>query len=151
MEQGQPIENHTIIDLLNQLKKMTLQIPLLDAIKEVPTYTKVIKEACIKKIGRRIQTKIHFVGHLSDLMLDKLTMPKYYNPRSPMVTVTVNGMKVQNALVDLGESIKIMKKDVLSRFHIIGLRETPTILLLVDSSTIKMDGMMKYVIVTLKS
>ena len=47
MEQSQPIENHTAIDFLNQLNQMTIKIPLLDAIKEVNSYTKAIKEACI--------------------------------------------------------------------------------------------------------
>ena len=48
MEQGQPIENQVVINFLNQLKKMIAKIPLLYAIKEVPNYTKAIKEACIK-------------------------------------------------------------------------------------------------------
>ena len=60
-------------------------------------------------------------------------------------------MQVQNALVDLGASINVMTKEVLSQLHIIGLRETPTILYLIDSSTIKPNGMIEDVIVTLNS
>ena len=43
---------------------MTVQIPLLDAIKEVPIYTKAIKEACIKKLQRKKKDlkTIHFLG-----------------------------------------------------------------------------------------
>lgn len=70
-------------------------------------------------------------------MLEKLVVLKYFDPRSLVVIVTIHGIQVQNFLVDLGASINIMKKEVLSQFHIIGLRETPTILQLVDSSTIK--------------
>ena len=33
-----PSENQAALDLLKQLKKMTVKIPLLDAIKEVPIY-----------------------------------------------------------------------------------------------------------------
>ena len=65
--------------------------------------------------------------------------------------VTIHGIQVQNALVDLGASIDFMKKEALSRLHIIGLREKPTILQLVDSSPIKPDGMIEDAIVTLNS
>ena len=47
-------------------------------------------------------------------MLEKLTVPKYSNPGSPIVIVTIHGMQVKNALVDLGESINVMKKEVFS-------------------------------------
>lgn len=82
-------------------------------------------------------------------MLAKLVVPKYSNPRSLVVTITIHGIQVQNALVDLGASINVMKKEVLSWSHIIGLRETPTILQLVDIFTIKPGGMIEDVIVTL--
>jgi hypothetical protein len=61
-------------------------------------------------------------------MLDKLKIPKYSNPGSLVVTLTIQGIQVQNALVDLGASINVMTKEVMSKLHIIGLRETPTIL-----------------------
>ena len=61
---------------------MTVKIPLLDAIKEVPIYTKAIKEACIKTLGQKKKDPktIHVLGQLSDLMLETLKVPKYYDP-----------------------------------------------------------------------
>lgn len=101
-EQGQTKENHVVIDLLNQLKQMTIKIPLLGAIKEVPTYTKSIKEACSAQLGRKRKDPItnHVLGKLSDLMLEKLVVPKYFDPRSPIVKVNILGIQVQNSLVD---------------------------------------------------
>ena len=60
---------------------MIVRIPLLDAIKEVPIYTKAIKEACIKKPRRKNKDPrtIHVLGQYSDMMLDKLTLPNYYD------------------------------------------------------------------------
>jgi hypothetical protein len=84
-------------------------------------------------------------------MLEKLAVPKYSDPGSPVVTITIHERQVQNGIVDLGESTKVMKKEVLSQLHIIGLQETPTILHLRDSFTIKPDGMIEYFIVTLNS
>lgn len=102
---------------------MTVKIPLLDAIKQLPIYTKAIKEACIKKKGRKKKDPktIHFLIQLSDMMLENMIVPKYSNPGSLVVTVTIHGMQIQNALVDLGASINVMKKEVLSQHHVIGL------------------------------
>ena len=84
-------------------------------------------------------------------MLERLTIPKYSDPRSLVDIVTIHGIQVQNSLVDLGESIDIMTKEVLSWLHIISLKETPTILQLADISTFKLDEMIEDVIVTLNS
>ena len=40
-------------DIIEQLKNMHVQIPLFEAIKDVPLYGKAIKEACIKKLGQK--------------------------------------------------------------------------------------------------
>ena len=84
-------------------------------------------------------------------MLEKLTVPKYSNPRNPIFIVTIHGIQVQNVLVDLGASINVMIKEVLSSLHIIGLREAPSIFQLANSSTIKLDEMIEVVIVILNS
>ena len=109
---------------------MTIKIPLLDAIKEVPIYKKAIKEACIKTPGRKKKDPktIHVLGQLSDLMLETLKVPKYSDPRSLVVTLTIQGVQVQNVLIDLGASINVMTKEVMAKLHIIGLRETPIVL-----------------------
>ena len=132
---------------------MIVKILLLDAIKEVPIYTKALKEACIKTLGRKKkdQKTIYVLGQLFDLMLETLKVPKHYDLRSPIVTLTIQGIQVQNVLIDLGASINVMTKEVMDKLHIIGLRETPIVLQLVDSSTIVLDGFLEDVIVTLHS
>lgn len=83
---------------------MTVQIPLMDDIKEVPKYTKEIREACIKQLGRKRNNPqiFHLMGKLSDLMLDEVSIPKYSDLGGPIVTIFINGVQVQNDLVDLG-------------------------------------------------
>ena len=74
--------NPIATDLLDQLKQMIVQIPLLDALKEIPLYNKVLKEVCIKKIKRKKKDPptINVLGKHYDLMLSKTLMPKYSNP-----------------------------------------------------------------------
>jgi hypothetical protein len=40
-------------DILNELKIMCVKIPLLKSIKDIPIYSKVVKELCIKKPGTK--------------------------------------------------------------------------------------------------
>ena len=47
--QHTPEEN----ELLGELKNLCVKIPLLQAIKDVPIYNKLIKEKCFKHPGRR--------------------------------------------------------------------------------------------------
>ena len=88
---------------------------------------------------------------MKKIEVEKLTLRKYSNLGSSIVIVSIHGIQVQNALVDLGASINIMKKKILFWLDIVGLRETSTILQLAHSSTIKLGGMIEYVIVTLNS
>ena len=80
-------------DILDQLKNVHIQIPLFQAIKDVPIYGKVIKEACLKKPGRKKKDPqtIHVLGQLADIMLGKVVIPKYTDPGSPMVQINING------------------------------------------------------------
>lgn len=41
-------------DLIGELKNLYVKIPLLKAIRDVPIYTKPIKDVCVKKPGRKL-------------------------------------------------------------------------------------------------
>eukprot|EP00253_Pinus_taeda_P030192 PITA_30192 len=60
--------------LLEELKQLCVKIPLLQAIKDVPIYNKLIKEKCFKHLGKRKRDAptINVIGQLSDLMLGQL-------------------------------------------------------------------------------
>ena len=56
------------------MKKIHVQIPLFQAIKDILVDGKSIKEACMKKLGRKKKdpTTIHVVGQLAHIMLGKV-------------------------------------------------------------------------------
>ena len=62
-------------ELLGELKQLCVKIPLLQAIKDVPIYNKLVKEKCFKHPGRRKKyaSTINVIGQLSDLMLGQVT------------------------------------------------------------------------------
>ena len=75
---------------------MTIQIPLMDALKKIPLYNKTLKEACVKQSSRKKKDPptIHVLGQLSDSMLSKALTPKYFDPGSPIVTIHINGIQI---------------------------------------------------------
>ena len=112
------------------MKNIHVQIPLFQAIKNIPIYGKAIREACLKKPGRKKKdpTTVHVVGQLADIMLEKLMTPKYSDLGNLVVDVSINGQSIKNALIDLGAAINFMTKDTMKKLKIEGLRATPTIL-----------------------
>ena len=41
------------IDIEDELRNVFIKIPLLQAIKDIPIYAKIIRDICIKKLGRK--------------------------------------------------------------------------------------------------
>jgi len=76
-------------DVLYELKNVYIKIPLLQAIKDIPIYTKAIKELCLKKPTRkRIDPQtIRVIGHLAGLMTNTISMENYVDPSIPRVTI----------------------------------------------------------------
>jgi hypothetical protein len=85
-------------------------------------------------------------------MLGKLIVPKYLDPGGPLVSVHINNTLVQSNLIDLGVAINVMTRDTMMKFNLQGfLRNTPTILQLADRSTVKPEGMLEDIIISIDS
>jgi len=102
-------------DFLDELKNVYIQIPLLQAIREILILAKTIKELRIKKPGRKAKKtkRIHLVGKIADIKMGKIAIQKYVDLRSPIVKTHINGVEIQNTLIDLGAAINIMSKQTM--------------------------------------
>ena len=65
-------------DILNELNNICVKIPLLQAIKDIPIYIKVVKELCIKKPGRKQKDPptVHLIGEISEYILEQPKVEK---------------------------------------------------------------------------
>lgn len=97
---------------LKELKKFHIRIPLLQAIKDVPIYTKIVRDLCVKKLGNKPKdpVTIHMIGKLSELMTGQPILTKYNDPGNYIVTVYIDEKPISNTLIDLGVSINVMTK-----------------------------------------
>ena len=139
---------------MNELNNICLKIPLLQAIKDIPIYSKVIKELCIKHPRRKQKDPltIHVIGDMFERMTDQSWIAKYTNLGAPAVTVIVNNTTIENTLIDLGSAINMMTTAVLEVLQLGQfLQPTPSILELADRTTVKPAGVLDDNIVSVAS
>ena len=99
------VNNHSeIYELFKQVK---LNIPLLDAIKQIPSYAKFLKYLCTvkRKLG---VNKEAFTTEQSTSLIQNNFPPKYIDPGSPTISIVVGNSKLEHALVDLGASVNLL-------------------------------------------
>jgi len=56
-----------IIEIFNQVK---INVPLLDAIEQVPSYAKFLKDMCTKKRKTNIPKKVFLATNISELLIE---------------------------------------------------------------------------------
>ena len=88
---------------MNELKNICIKITLLQYIKDIPIYSKVIKELCIKHPGKKQKDPltIHVIGEMSECMMGQSRITKYMNLGAPVVSVIINNIAIENTLIDL--------------------------------------------------
>ena len=150
MERSEPISETS---LESELWNIFIKIHFLEAIQEIPIYTKIIKEICLKKPGRkRLEPQtIQFVGRAVELMTGCVSMKKYTDPRNPVVSVQIGNILVSNIVIDLGAAINVNTKKTMDQLRLSHLRPTPTVLELADTSKIKPEGVLDDMIISLDS
>ena len=74
--------------LLEAFQKETITIPLLDAIKHIPSYANFFKGICTL---HRSPKMIQLSGNISSIMINYLSI-KNRDPRAPMITSKIGGM-----------------------------------------------------------
>ncbi|CAN6573248.1 unnamed protein product [Malus baccata var. baccata] len=94
-------------DILETLRKVQVNIPLLDAIKQVPRYAKFLKELCTTR--KRISTKeVVKVGENVFAILQRKLPPKCKDPGSFTIPCVIGNTRFKSAMLDLGASINVM-------------------------------------------
>ena len=89
---------------------------------------------------------------MSECMIGQSQIANYKNPRALVVTVIINNTAIENTLIDLGYTINMMTTAVLGVSQLGQfIRPTPSILELVDCTTVKPTGVLDDIIVSVAS
>ena len=91
-----------IIEIFNQLKN---NVPLLDAIQQVPSYVKFLM--CTKKRKTNVPKKVFLATNISELLSGPIPV-KYRDPGCPTIACTIGQAEISHTLLDLGASINLL-------------------------------------------
>ena len=69
--------------------------------------------------------------------MGNISIPKYIDPGSLVIQVSIGTIVIPNALMDLGTAINVMKNETKIKLSLEGLRPTPTMLQMVDRSLVR--------------
>ena len=123
-----------------------MNIPLLDMIKQVPTYAKFLKDLCIVKKGLSIEKKAFLTEQVSAIIQSK-TPVKYKDPGSPTISVNIGGTCIDKALLDFGASVNLLPYSVYKQLGLGELKPTNITLSLADRSVMIPKGIVEDVLV----
>ena len=113
------------------LRQVKVNIPLLDMIKQVPTYAKFLKDLCTVKKGLNIDQKSYLTEQVNAIIQCK-TPVKYKDPGRPTISVNIGGICVEKALLDLGASVNLFPYSMYRQLGFGELKPTPITLSLAD-------------------
>ena len=132
--------------ILEVLRQVKVNIPLLDLINQVPAYAKFLKDLCTIKRGLGIEKKAFLTEHVSALIQCKYPV-KYKDPGSPTIPVNIGGNCINKALLDLGASVNLMPHSVYKQLGLGELKPTTITLSLADRSVKIPKGIVEDVLV----
>ncbi|KAL6312025.1 hypothetical protein AAG906_027216 [Vitis piasezkii] len=110
-----------------------VNIPLLDMIKQVPTYAKFLKDLCTIKRGLNVNKKAFLTEQVSAIIQCKSPV-KYKDSGCPTISVMIGGTIVEKALLDLGASVNLLPYSVYKQLGLGELKPTSITLSLEDRS-----------------
>ena len=120
-------------EMLEVFQQVKVNIPLLDMIKQVPTYAKFLKDLCTVKRGLNVNKKAFLTEQVSAIIECK-TPVKYKDPGCPTISVNIGGISVEKALLDLGASVKLFPYSMYKQLGLGELKPTSITLSLADRS-----------------
>ncbi|XP_062094356.1 uncharacterized protein LOC133800415 [Humulus lupulus] len=131
---------------LDMLKQLHINIPLVEALEQMPNYVKFMKDILTRKRRLGEFETVALTKECSSFLQNKLP-PKMKDPGSFTIPCTIGNSYCGMALCDLGASINLMPMSVYRQLGIGEVRPTTVTLQLADRSLAYPDGKIEDVLV----
>ena len=106
-----PKKSNHGLEIYKVFKQVKVNIPLLDVIKQVPSYAKFLKDMCTVKRKHKVQKRAFLVEQVSFIVSTNSAL-KYKDPGCPTISCTIGDHKIGHALLDLGASVNLFPYSV---------------------------------------
>ncbi|KAI5312534.1 hypothetical protein L3X38_041707 [Prunus dulcis] len=133
-------------EIMETFKKVQINIPLLNAITQIPKYANFLKDLCTNKRRFKEHEQVALSEEVSAVLQRKLP-PKLKDPGSFSIPCIVGDFKFQKALLDLGASINLMPYHVYEKFNLGELQATSVSIQLADRTIRYLKGILEDVLV----
>ncbi|XP_059650297.1 uncharacterized protein LOC132296071 [Cornus florida] len=129
-------------------KQVKINLPLVDAIHQISTYTKFLKDMCTQKrhSNSHVPKKVLLTEQVNSI-IQHCTAPKFKDPSAPTISCTIGNHKVERVLLDLDASVNLLPYSVYLQLRLGELKPTSIILQLADKSTKQPRGIIEDIII----
>ena len=117
-------------EILETFRKVEVNIPLLDAIKQIPIYAKFLKELCTHKRRLKGNKKISMGRNVLALIGTSIPQipEKCKDPGTFCVPYIIGNNKFENSMHDLGASINVMPLSIFKSLSLGPLQPTGVVI-----------------------
>ncbi|KAK1427528.1 hypothetical protein QVD17_16215 [Tagetes erecta] len=133
-------------EIMETFRKVEVNIPLLDAIKQVPRYAKFLKELCTSKKKLKGNETVKVNENVSAVLQKRLPQ-KCKDPGVFTVPCKLGNLSIPRAMLDLGASINVLPYSTYKTLNVGPLKRTGVIIQLADRSIVHPKGVLEDVLV----
>ena len=126
----QSIQMEKILEIFKQVK---VNIPLLDAVQQVPSHAKFLKDLCTHKRTTNVPKKAFLTANISSILSNQLPV-KYKDPGCPTISCIIGDTLIDKALLDLRASVNLLPFVVYQQLGLGELKPMGVTLQLADRS-----------------
>ncbi|XP_026378682.1 uncharacterized protein LOC113273131 [Papaver somniferum] len=133
-------------EILDIFRKIRVNIPLIDAIKQVPKYARILKDLCTNKQRLTGNEVMKVRENASAILQNKLPF-KCKDPGSFDTPVVIGNTQFNKAMLDLGASVNVMPASIYESLNLGPLKEIGITLQLADRFNVYPIGIIEDVLV----
>ncbi|XP_028071942.1 uncharacterized protein LOC114274252 [Camellia sinensis] len=134
--------------MIEIFKQVKINLSLLEAIKQVLSYAKFLKDLCTqkRKVKPHMSQKVFLTEQVSSILLHK-TPSKLNDPGTPTITCTIGDHFIDRALLDLSANVNLLPYSMYEEFGLGELKLTTATLQLANRFLKVQRGMIEDVLV----
>ena len=123
-------------EILETFRRVQVNIPPLDAIKQIPRYAKFLKELCPYKRKLKGSERISMGKNVSTLIGKSVPqiLEKCKDPGTFSIPCIIGNSKFDNAMLDLGASVIVMPLSIFNSLSLSPLQSTDVVIHLANRS-----------------
>ncbi|CAN6453614.1 unnamed protein product [Victoria cruziana] len=137
-------------DMLEMFRAIRINLPLLDAIQQVPAYARFLKELCTKKRRSRKVPECILLSEETSSLLQRRLPPKLEDPGAPIIPCVLGHIRVEHTLLDLGASVNVLSGFFYDAFGLEGLQTTSMTIQMADRSVKAPRGVLEDVLLKIE-